>query len=118
MTYIRVFKANAGLMRCLNSLRREDTAFRKAFLELSQGWNTRMASAIARRRGTTSTEEFLPTAYALGGMIDEFLTQLYLRQDPALSHLAMKRRGRCGFTHGALASRRLWPLALRGRIET
>ena len=27
-------------------------------------------------------------AYALGGMIDEFLTQLYLRQDPALSHLA------------------------------
>jgi AcrR family transcriptional regulator len=88
LTYIRVFNANAGLMRCLNSLRREDTAFRKAFLELSQGWNTRMASAIARRRGTTSAEEFLPTAYALGGMIDEFLTQLYLRQDPALSHLA------------------------------
>ena len=88
LTYVRVFKANAGLMRCLNSLRREDTAFRKAFLELSQGWNRRMASAIARRRGITSVEEFLPTAYALGGMIDEFLTQLYLRQDPALSHLA------------------------------
>lgn len=88
LTYIRVFKANAGLMRCLNSLRREDTAFRKAFLELSRGWNTRMASAIARRRGTASAEEFLPTAYALGGMIDEFLTQLYLRQDPALTHLA------------------------------
>lgn len=88
LTYIRVFKANAGLMRCLNSLRREDTAFRKAFLELSRGWNTRMASAIARRRGTASVDEFLPTAYALGGMIDEFLTQLYLRQDPALTHLA------------------------------
>ena len=88
LTYIRVFKANAGLMRCLNSLRREDTAFRKAFLELSRGWNTRMASAIARRRGTASVEKFLPTAYALGGMIDEFLTQLYLRQDPALTHLA------------------------------
>lgn len=88
LTYIRVFKANAGLMRCLNSLRREDTAFRKAFLELSRGWNTRMASAIARRRGIASVEEFLPTAYALGGMIDEFLTQLYLRQDPALTHLA------------------------------
>ena len=88
LTYIKVFKANAGLMRCLNSLRREDTAFRKAFLELSLGWNTRMASAIARRRGFASAEEFLPIAYALGGMIDEFLTQLYLRQDPALSHLA------------------------------
>jgi hypothetical protein len=46
-----------------------------------------MASAIARRRGTASAEELLPTAYALGGMIDEFLTQLYLRQDPALTHL-------------------------------
>ena len=88
LTYIRVFKANAGLMRCLNSLRREDTAFRKAFLELSRGWNTRMASAIALRRGTTPVEEFLPTAYALGGMIDEFLTQLYLRRNPALAHLA------------------------------
>ena len=87
LTYIRVFKANAGLMRYLNSLRREDTAFRKAFLELSLGWNTRMASAIARRRGAVSGQEFLPTAYALGGMIDEFLTQLYLRQDPALFHL-------------------------------
>lgn len=87
LTYIRVFRANAGLMRCLNSLRREDTAFRKAFLELSRGWNTRMASAIARRREIASVEEFLPTAYALGGMIDEFLTQLYLRQDPALFHL-------------------------------
>jgi len=30
----------------------------------------------------------LPTAYALGGMIDEFLAQLYLRRDPALAGLA------------------------------
>ncbi len=88
LTYVRVFKINAGLMRCLNSLRREDTAFRKAFLELSLGWNTRMALAIARRRGMVASEEFLPIAYALGGMIDRFLTQLYLRQDPALAHLA------------------------------
>jgi AcrR family transcriptional regulator len=112
LTYIRVFKANAGLMRCLNSLRREDTAFRKAFLELSQGWNTRMASAIARRRGTTSTEEFLPTAYALGGMIDEFLTQLYLRQDPALSHLANDE--------GAVADllTELWCLGAYGRLPS
>lgn len=87
LTYVKVFKANAGLMRCLNSLRREDTVFRNAFLELSRGWNTRMAQAIARRRGSASTEECLPAAYALGGMVDEFLTQLYLRHDPALLHL-------------------------------
>jgi TetR/AcrR family transcriptional regulator, ethionamide resistance regulator len=88
LTYVRVFKTNAGLMRCLNSLRRDDTAFRKAFLELSQGWNKRVAAAIARRRGVNSAEDLLPTSYALGGMVDQFLTQLYLRQDPALSYLA------------------------------
>lgn len=112
LTYIRVFKANAGLMRCLNSLRREDTAFRKAFLELSRGWNTRMASAIGRRRGTTSAEEFLPTAYALGGMIDEFLTQLYLRQDPALSHLANEEEAVADLLT------ELWCLGAYGRLPS
>lgn len=94
LVYTRLFRANTGLMGCLIGLGRENTAFRKAFQELNRSWNERMASAIARRRRANSPKDrtrssaLLPTAYALGGMIDEFLTQLYLRQDPALSHLA------------------------------
>jgi AcrR family transcriptional regulator len=92
LAYTRAFRANAGLMRCLISLAREDTAFARAFQELNQAWNRRMAAAIARHRAaaakpTPNSDALLPTAYALGGMIDEFLTQLYLRRDPALSHL-------------------------------
>ena len=94
LAYTRAFRANAGLMRCLISLSREDTVFSKAFQALNDGWNRRMASALARRPGFKSSPNhppslaFLPTAYALGGMIDEFLTQLYLRRVPSLSHLA------------------------------
>lgn len=53
-----------------------------------------MAAAIARHRAQlaeapqVSAEAALPIAYALGGMIDELLTQIYLRRDPALSALA------------------------------
>lgn len=94
LIYTRLFRINAGLMRCLIGLGRENTAFRKAFQKLNRDWNKRMASAIAHRRMVKADTDqadsaaLLPTAYALGGMIDEFLTQLYLRQDPALSHLA------------------------------
>lgn len=92
--YARLFRINAGLMRCLLGLRREDSAARKAMQQLSESWNKRVARGIARRRKQTFDNEaalyaaLLPTAYALGGMIDDFLTQLYLRQDPALASLA------------------------------
>ena len=93
LAYTRAFRANAGLMRCLIALGRENTAFARAFQELNQAWNRRMAAAIARHRAgqsakPASAEALLPTAYALGGMIDEFLTQLYLRRDPALARFA------------------------------
>lgn len=89
LAYAKAFRANVGLMRCLFSLARENSAFRRSFQELSEGWNRRVASAIARQRdGQSSEDMLLPTAYALGGMVDDFLTQIYLREDPALSHLA------------------------------
>jgi TetR/AcrR family transcriptional regulator, ethionamide resistance regulator len=95
LTYVRLFRDNAGLMRCLMSLDSEGAAFRGSFLELNRAWNGRVAATIARRREAVAAagvpepaEAALPTAYALGGMIDEFLTQLYLRRDPALAALA------------------------------
>jgi TetR/AcrR family transcriptional regulator, ethionamide resistance regulator len=92
LTYVRLFRDNAGLMRCLMSLDNEGAGFRASFHELNRAWNGRVAAAIAHRRdpiaGAAAVAATLPTAYALGGMIDEFLTQLYLRRDPALAALA------------------------------
>jgi AcrR family transcriptional regulator len=94
LTYVRLFRDNAGLMRCLMSLDNEGAGFRTSFHALNRAWNGRVAAAIAHRGAgfaeavPASAEATLPTAYALGGMIDEFLSQLYLRRDPALALLA------------------------------
>jgi AcrR family transcriptional regulator len=94
LTYVRLFRANAGLMRCLMELGSAGAGFRDSFHALNRTWNTRVARAIGQRRAALAGEApqtaaaMLPTAYALGGMIDEFLAQLYLRRDPALAGLA------------------------------
>jgi TetR/AcrR family transcriptional regulator, ethionamide resistance regulator len=94
LAYLRQFRANLGLMRCLMDLGRDSAAFRARFHAFNRTWNGRVAATIARRRAELSGRRpapaaaLLPTAYALGGMIDEFLSQLYLRRDPALKPLA------------------------------
>lgn len=94
LAYARLFRENAPLMRCLIGLGGEESAFVRSYRELNRAWYGRMAAAIARRRAQevgaaqADPQRLLPTAYALGGMIDEFLTQVYLRRDPALAHLA------------------------------
>ena len=89
LVYMQLFRANTGLMRCLMDLRSETASFRERFHALNRDWNSKVAAAIAARRGRGETpEQLLPTAYALGGLVDEFLAQVYLRRDPALAALA------------------------------
>lgn len=89
LLYARLFRRNAGLMRCLIGLTGETASFARSYQRLNRDWYGRVAAAIARRRsGEEQPHDVLPAAYALGGMIDEFLTQIYLRKDPALLHLS------------------------------
>lgn len=89
LIFARLFRRNAGLMRCLIGLSAEETAFARAYRRLNREWYGRVAAAIARDRGDGKPgEAYLPQAYALGGMIDEFLAQIYLRREPTLAHLA------------------------------
>jgi AcrR family transcriptional regulator len=94
LAYARLFRENAPLMRCLIGLDAEGGPFARAYRDLNRAWYGRMAAAIARGRARQAggveadPQALLPAAYALGGMIDEFLTQVYLRRDPALAHLA------------------------------
>ena len=93
LAYVRLFRANIGLMRCLMNSGPEGAGFRERFHALNRLWNGRVAAAIAARRSLVPGAEpvegdaMLPTAYALGGMVDEFLNQLYLRRDTALTGL-------------------------------
>lgn len=97
--YVRAFRANAGLMRCLLDLGDDQAPLRARFEALNADWNAHTATAIARRRALRSPAEaapadersmaaLLPTAYALGGMVDAFLAELYLRRNPALAAFA------------------------------
>jgi AcrR family transcriptional regulator len=92
LVYARLFADNAALMKCLFDMGSESTAFARSYQELNQSWYERTAMAIARHKSesgeATAPEEALPVAYALGGMVDEFLTQIHLRKAPALAHYA------------------------------
>ncbi|GAB4363229.1 MAG: hypothetical protein Kow0026_27630 [Oricola sp.] len=93
LVYARLFAGNAALMRCLFALGEGDSAFARTYGELNRDWYQRMALAIARRRMAATgermgPEEAVATAYALGGMADEFLGQIHLRREPALARLA------------------------------
>ncbi len=87
LAYVHHFRANPGLMRCLLDLAPASAAWSASFRALNRAWNGRVASALAARHGGTAATQ-LPVAYALGGMVDEFLATLYLRRDPALRTLA------------------------------
>jgi hypothetical protein len=89
LLFARLFRRNAGLMRCLLGFGGENAAFATSYQKLNRDWYKRVATAIARERGAdASSADLLPAAYALGGMIDDFLAQIYLRKVPALAHLA------------------------------
>ncbi|MGE0004405.1 MAG: TetR/AcrR family transcriptional regulator [Parvibaculaceae bacterium] len=89
LLYARLFRRNAGLMRCLLELGGDGLPFAASYQRLNRDWYGRVAAAIARRRGgATAPRDLLPAAYGLGGMIDDFLRQVYLRHEPALAHLA------------------------------
>lgn len=89
LLYARLFRRNAGLMRCLLGLGNDGLSFTLSYQRLNRDWYGRVAAAIARQRNDGATPQaLLPAAYALGGMIDDFLRQVYLRHEPTLAHLA------------------------------
>ena len=86
LAYVRLFAANAGLFRALMQMTEESARFEAVYRDLNARWNRRTAAAIGRLRGGAGPADAdVLTAYALGGMVDEFLANLYVRGDPALA---------------------------------
>ncbi|THD84550.1 TetR/AcrR family transcriptional regulator [Aliigemmobacter aestuarii] len=89
--YFDLFRANAGLMRCLIHGGAGFPAAREAFQRLNRDWIERIVAAAARRPGAPPTDELTRRAYALGGMVDMYLSALFLTQDQGLAAVSGDR---------------------------
>lgn len=87
LAYVYAFALNRGLFRALMQMSEESASIEAIYQRLNGRWNQRTARAIARYRGAVRgpAEEDVLRAFALGGMVDEFLANLYVRRDPVLT---------------------------------
>ena len=91
--YMELFVHNRGLMKCLLRHLEGFPEAQRAFQDLNREW---LESVVAARAGQlrqsgqpVDRDELMRRAYALGGMVDQYLAGLWLDQDPhmqAFSH--------------------------------
>lgn len=93
--YLALFEHNPGLMRCLVSSFDTFPEAAARFQELNRAWAETVADAAGRRLARTGRAvprpELLRRAYALGGMVDQYLVTLHFNRDAALAALSEDR---------------------------
>lgn len=95
--YYELFRQNPGLARCLVHHLDGYPGAKAAFHRLNRDWmETVVASAMRRlqragRGGEIGHDELMRRAYALGGMVDQYLASLLLSADPALVAVSRDR---------------------------
>lgn len=88
--YVTLFRENRGLMRCLVHHLDGFPEAREAFHRFNRDWLESVVSSVERdlarqgRAGAIARDELLRRGYALGGMVDQYLSSLLLSEDPAL----------------------------------
>ncbi len=87
--YFHLFKMNRGLMRCLLHHHLVNQEVRTAFHQLNKEWIDTVVRAkvdVAMKRGDVADPaELKRRAYALGGMVDQYLSNMFLSVDPDLT---------------------------------
>ena len=88
-----LFEENAGLMKCLIAGGEALAPARRVFQELNHEWITIVARAAKREAGPAARPDtdLMRRAYALGGMVDQYLTALFLTVDPWIGALSQDR---------------------------
>jgi AcrR family transcriptional regulator len=81
---VDTYKKSPGLMRCLIHFDEEEADFSAMYRDVSHNWNMKIAASMERHRPASHPNERLMIAYALGGMVDNFLFELYVDRNPAL----------------------------------
>lgn len=95
--YVALFEGNAGLMRCLVSRPEEFPDASDAFQGLNRDWTETVVEARLRQMrragqpAPPSREDLLRRAYALGGMVDQYLIMLLFGRDETLASLSGDR---------------------------
>lgn len=88
--YATMFQQNKGLMRCLVHHLEAFPEARAAFHRLNHDWLDTVVSATQRRlahqgrRGAITKDELWRRAHALGGMVDHYLSSLFLSGEPGV----------------------------------
>jgi AcrR family transcriptional regulator len=87
--YVRVYSANAGLLRCLHQLCDADSDFQEVWNDTNYRFSKIFADGMKRRQTKRVGQELLQlVGYALSSMIDELLRLIYVVKDPRLVSLA------------------------------
>jgi AcrR family transcriptional regulator len=89
LRWLKVVRANAGLVRCIMQLGDEEPGFRELVHRTNRIWYERIASSVVRRfpQGAVSPKVALLAAYSLGAMMDEMARKLVVHPDPQLVEL-------------------------------
>jgi TetR/AcrR family transcriptional regulator, ethionamide resistance regulator len=88
--YYALFKANAGLMKCLVMGIDAFPEARAAFQHLNNEWANTVVRSLQRQNqaGHSEADEMMRRAYALGGMVDQYLTALFVSEDPWIASIS------------------------------
>lgn len=94
--YFSLVEGNAGLMRCLVSRQDDFPEAAQAFEALNRDWAQTVVEARLRQfaregRAEPPREELMRRAYALGGMIDQYLIALLFGRDGTLAAISSDR---------------------------
>lgn len=90
--YMRIFAGNAGLMKCLVVGVDSFPEAREAFQRLNRDWAETVVRALRRDAADNRDEaELMRRAYALGGMVDQYLSALFIARDPRIAALSQDR---------------------------
>jgi AcrR family transcriptional regulator len=85
--FVKAYQRNPGLLRCHFQLEDHDPAFRAKRRQLRYQWVSRIARSIARRTGAPAEAQrlCLPVGYALESMVFQFLYDVFVKQNAAMS---------------------------------
>lgn len=95
-TYMRLFEQNLGLMKCFLRHLDDFPEAQAAFQSLNREWiETVVASTedhLQQSGRPFNHDELMRRAYALGGMVDQYLAGFLLDKDPNLKLLSQDRK--------------------------
>ncbi len=95
--YFQMFERNRGLMKCLLSYYEEFPDARAILHKMNRGWIATVVAAAKRklaaegRTGSIGDDELFRRAYALGGMVDQYLSSLFLYEDENVAAVSRDR---------------------------